>query len=370
MPNSLLPKEQKWKERKERIWTLLSFMILAVLPILGSEFQEVKTKVTVYSDLFLTESGFPPLPDNAVELDLEFSFQSSHFQVPGRLASDSSGHIYVTDSAESAIFKFDTAGKFLLQIGSEGRKKGCFLSPAHILADETLVVHDTGKKSLEYMDFQGNYLTSFKISGFSDIVSDGKDLLFVASNVVDKKSPLVKVYSSQGKGLFSFGEPLLFHHSMQVLNSRSFALNEKGELFVAFTYFPLVRKYSPDGMLLAVFELESTIMKAKEKFNLQRIGAGIANPIRRAGYMKVISGIKIFNQKIFLMSHYPRLEILEIDEEGGGSATFWKEHQEVYDANDFLIQQSDEGMRFYVLKSYPKCDVDVFRIKEEKSPEG
>ena len=220
------------------------------------------------------------------------------------------------------------------------------------------------------MDFQGKYLTSLKISGFSDIVSDGKDLLFVASNVVDKKSPLVKVYSSQGKGLFSFGEPLLFHHSLQVLNSRSFALNEKGELFVAFTYFPLVRKYSPDGTLLAVFNLESTIMKAKEKFNLQRIGAGIANPIRRAGYMKVISGIKIFNQKIFLMSHYPRLEILEIDEEGGVSATFWKEHQEVYDANDFLIQQSDGGMRFYVLKSYPKCDVDVFRIKEEKSPEG
>ena len=204
MPNSLLPKEQKWKERKERIWILLCFMVLAVLPILGSEFQEVKTKVTVYSDLFLTESGLPPLPDNAVELDLEFSFQSSHFQVPGRLASDSSGHIYVTDSAESAIFKFDTAGKFLLQIGSEGRKKGCFLSPAHILADETLVVHDTGKKSLEYMDFQGNYLTSFKISGFSDIVSDGKDLLFVASNVVDKKSPLVKVYSSASSELEEF----------------------------------------------------------------------------------------------------------------------------------------------------------------------
>ena len=130
MPNSPLPTEQKWKERKERIRILLCFMVLAVLPILGSEFQEVKTKVTVYSDLFLTESGFPPLPDNAVELDLEFSFQSSHFQVPGRLASDYFGNIYVTDSAKSAIFKFDTAGKFLLQIGTEGRGKGRFLSPA------------------------------------------------------------------------------------------------------------------------------------------------------------------------------------------------------------------------------------------------
>ena len=112
MPNSPLPTEQKWKERKERIWILLCFMVLAVLPILGSEFQEVKTKVTVYSDLFLTESGLPPLPDNAVELDLEFSFQSSHFQVPGRLASDSFGNIYVTDKAKVPFSNLILLGNF------------------------------------------------------------------------------------------------------------------------------------------------------------------------------------------------------------------------------------------------------------------
>ena len=35
-----------------------------------------RTKVTVYYDIFLTESGLLPLPENAIELKLEFSIQS------------------------------------------------------------------------------------------------------------------------------------------------------------------------------------------------------------------------------------------------------------------------------------------------------
>jgi hypothetical protein len=45
------------------------------------------------------------------------------------------------------------------------------------------------------------------------------------------------------------------------------ALDEKGELFVAFTYFPRVRKYSSGGVLLAEFKIESPIMEAKETYN-------------------------------------------------------------------------------------------------------
>jgi len=341
---------------------LLCFVFMAICPDLFSALQKVSTKVTVYSDIFLTESGLLPLPENAIELEHEFSIQSIHFQAPKKIASDSSGNIYVSDKAKCSIYKFDTTGEFLQQIGEVGRKKGCFLSPLNILASKHLIIQDVEKKSLEYMDFNGKYIKSQKISEFTDFVSDGNNRLYVAPHVQDEKSPLVKVYSSEGKMLVSFGQPLSFHHSMQTLNSRTLALNSKGELYVAFTYFPLVRKYSSDGELLAEFRIENLITEAKENFNLKRIGEGIANPIRRFGYMEVTVDIEVFKDKIYLMSDYPRLEILVMGEDGMITSTYWKEYQEVYEASDFLVQEIGGKVKFYVLHSSPpNYDVDVFR---------
>lgn len=347
------------------IWIVSCFAFQAICPDLYSALQEVSTKVTVYNDIFLTESGLLPLPENAIELEHEFSIQSNHFQVPQKIASDSSGNIYVSDKAKCSIYKFDTTGEFLQQIGEEGRKKGYFLSPLSILASKVLIIQDVEKKSLEYMDFHGKYIKSHKISEFTDIVIDGNNRLYVAPHVKDKKSPLVKVYSSDGKMLYSFGKPLSFHHSMRTLNSRTLALNSKGELYVAFTYFPIFRKYSSDGKLLAEFRIESLITEAKENFNLKRIGEGIANPIRRFGYMEVTVDIEVLKDKIYVISDYPRLEILEIGEDGKVTSTYWKEYQEVHEAIDFLVQEIGGKVKFYILHSSPpNHNVDVFRIKK------
>lgn len=348
------------------VWAAWGFVFLVICPDLFSALQKISTKVTVYSDIFLTETGLLPLPENAIELEHEFSIQSIHFQVPKKIASDSLGNLYVSDKAKCSIFKFDTTGEFLQQIGEEGRKKGCFLSPLKILASSVLIIQDVEKKSLEYMDFQGEYIKSQKISDFSDIVSDGNNRFYVTPHVQDKKSPLVKVYSADGKILDSFGQPLSFHHSMQILNTRTLALNSKGELYVAFTYFPFVRKYSSDGELLAEFRVENYITEAKENFNLKRIGEGIANSIRRFGYMEVTVDIEVFKDKIYLMSDYPRLEILVMGEDGKINNTFWKEYQEVHEADDFFVQELEGKVKFYVLHSYlSNYNVDVFGINKD-----
>ncbi len=344
------------------VWAVLCFAFLSICPDLFSACQKVSSKVTVYNNIFLTESGLLPLPENAIELEHEFSIQSVLFQAPQRIASDSMGNIYVSDKAKCSIYKFDTTGEFLQQIGEKGRKKGYFLSPLNILASKVLIIQDVEKKSLEYMDFHGQYVKSLKISEFTDFVRDRNNRLYVTPHVQDKKSPLVKVYSSEGKLIGSFGQPLSFHHSMQILNSRTLALNSKGELYVAFTYFPFVRKYSSDGELLAEFRIENLITEAKENFNLKRIGEGIANPIRRFGYMEVTINIEVFKDKIYLMSDYPRLEILVMGEDGKVTSTYWKDYQEVYEASDFLVQEIGGKVKFYVLHPSPKNNkVDVFR---------
>jgi tetratricopeptide (TPR) repeat protein len=357
------------KQRMKGIFVFL--LVLALFPARLSTDQEVTTKVTVYDDIFLTEQGLIPLPENAIELKHEFTIGSIEFRSPIRLAADPEGNIYASAKRNSAVYKFDTAGELQLKIGKPGRRKGGLPAPNDIAtAGSYLIVYDTEKQRLEFLDFEGSYVKSRKISDFTDFVLDEKDRLYVAHHIEDEHSPLITVYFPNGKKL-TFGKPLFFRHSMQVLNSLSLALNGKGELYVAFTYFPIVRKYSASGKLLDEYRIESPIMEAKENYNLKKVGEGITLKDRRAGYRDVIVGIRSFGEKIYLLSHVPRLEITEMDEEGTVTATYWMDSQEVYETHDFVTREIDGVKKFYVSHtSPPKYDIDVFGVKSRMAQES
>ncbi|MDW7761742.1 MAG: hypothetical protein SCM96_14045 [Acidobacteriota bacterium] len=72
--------------------------------------QKVTTKVSVYSDIFLTDAGLIPLPENAVELEIEFTIRSEAFQEPLVLAFDRNGDLCVSSKSGRAVWKFDAAG--------------------------------------------------------------------------------------------------------------------------------------------------------------------------------------------------------------------------------------------------------------------
>ncbi len=351
--------------------SLIFSIFLAVCPTISFSHQEVTTKVTVYDDIFLTESGLIPLPENAVELEHEFTFQSKHFQSPIKLATDPEGYIYASDERSSAVYKFDTEGESQLEMGKSGKGRGRLRSPYGLWASrDCLIVHDRERGRLEFMDFRGTTIKSQKISDFADMAIDEKGLLYVAHQVEQKNSPLVDVYFPDGRRS-AFGKPLAFRHSMQVLNSRSLALNEKGDLYVAFAYFPVVRKYAARGKLLAEYKIESPIMLAKENFNLKKVGEGIVHPTLRAGYRAVIVGMRAYGDKVYLLSHVPRLEITEMDDEGNITATYWMDSQEVYETNDFVIREIEGEKKFYVSHSSPpKHEIDVFGKKAVKTKGG
>jgi hypothetical protein len=58
---------------------------------------------------------------------------------------------------------------------------------------------------------------------------------------------------------------------------------------------------------------------------------------QRIGFKALIISIKAFGDKIYLLSHYPRLEITEMDDGGNCTATYWIDFKEVYETNDFAI---------------------------------
>lgn len=333
--------------------------------------QKVSTKTTVYNEIFLTDSGLIPLPENAIELERVFTIRSEYFQSPLKLVIDSNGNLCVSSSKNNVVSVFDPAGRFLFLWGGEKAAKSLFRNPFDLAAaKDFLIVHEMDRGRLHFVDDRGNSLRRREVSGFHDIDSDADGRLYMAPLVKDRDSPLVQIDPPAGTSR-SFGKPLIFTHSMSALNSRSLTVNEKGEIFVAFTYFPIVRKYSPDGTLSGEFRIAGPVFEAKEKFNLKIIGEGIADSAARGGCKELITGIEAHAGKIYVLSHFPRLEIAELDENGNGLTTYWMDFQEIYAADDFAVADVDGERRFFVSHPFqPKYEIDVFRKTEKKFSDG
>jgi hypothetical protein len=327
--------------------------------------QKVKTEVIVHDDFFWSEQGFVPLPKNAVELELRFSFQYPELKHPFEMADDSSGNIFITDDEQNAVFKFNSSGEYLSQFGQQGKGPSEFFSPQNILLTKNLIaVQELKNKRIQFLDLEGKPLKSIKIykDNIQDIAINNDGFLFIAKSLSIKDTTLVDVFSPQGKLLYSFGEAFKFIPPYPLLNSRKLTLNRKGEILVAFTYFPLVRKYSQKGELLAEYDIENNIMKAKEKMNLTLMGKARLNKFHY-GYTRIIIAMKVFEDKVYLLSNYPRLEILEINEEGKIINTYWKDSDALYKPDDLLAQKIGNKKIFYVLQSAPEIAVDVFSPK-------
>jgi tetratricopeptide (TPR) repeat protein len=332
------------------------FLGLALCVAVAGHPQKVTTKVSVYSDIFLTDAGLTPLPENAIELEIDFTIRPEAFQEPLVLAFDGNDNLCVSSKSGRAVWKFDAAGTPAAIWDAAG---GVIAA-----AGGGLAVYGAARKRLVFLDGGGRPVRNSKIADFHDFDVDRDGRLIVAPIMKSLKSALIDIISPDGK-TFSFGKPLVFPHSLASLNSRSVAKDANGDIYVAFTYFPIVRRYSSEGNLLAEFKIESPAMEAKESYNLKAVGEGIADPSQRAVYKPLIVDVQARDGRIFLLSHIPRLEIVELDGKGNFPATYWMETREIYRANGFAVRNAGGELRFYVsCDDFPDYRVDVLKIKQ------
>ena len=88
------------------------------------------------------------------------------FKNPRGIAIDSENNIYVVDSGNSQVKKFDSTGKFLLSWGSVGTEYGQFKNPTGIFADQNYIyVADTGNARIQKFDKSGNFVYSWGTFG-------------------------------------------------------------------------------------------------------------------------------------------------------------------------------------------------------------
>jgi hypothetical protein len=297
-------------------------------------------------------------PPGAIELELVYSFptkeqeeQDQYFWDPYGIVSDPIGNIFVVDFS-NMVFKYDSEGKFLKKFGQSDQGPGDLSRPLHTISlNDSIVIAEDRNMRLQYFDFEGNTKKN----------EDG--LIFgIPFSRTDNESQLIEVLSPEGMLIYSFGDLLDYKYDHNRLNRAFISLNKKGEILVAFEHFPIVRKYSQKGTLVAEYHIETEMMVEKEKHNKELYSY---RPQARVNYIQAIHCAKEFGDHLFMLDYVPpRIYIMEMNEEGKLENTYWAKVGEKYFAFDILPKKEKNQMMFYVLQKNPEAKINIFARKK------
>jgi tripartite motif-containing protein 71 len=96
--------------------------------------------------------------------------EEGQFYNPQGIAIDSSDNVYVADSSNDRIQKFDSNGNFITKWGTEGEVGGQFYYPEGIAIDssDNVYVADSSNNRIQKFDSNGNFITTWGSHGEGD----------------------------------------------------------------------------------------------------------------------------------------------------------------------------------------------------------
>ena len=124
-------------------------------------------------DVINLQSGLPRFLGTFGETELDF---------PMSVDVDTSGNVYVSDSNNHRVVKYNSAGAKVDELGGYGREEGEFIYPYSISVDKVknyVYVSDPYNRRLQVFDLEGNFVyqfgewntldAKFKVSNFNHI---------------------------------------------------------------------------------------------------------------------------------------------------------------------------------------------------------
>ncbi|MBF0538657.1 MAG: SMP-30/gluconolactonase/LRE family protein [Nitrospirae bacterium] len=176
---------------------------------------------------------------------------NSQFNTPFDVATDAAGNVYVADSYNNRIQKFDSSGNYLTQWGSLGSGDGQFGGPVGLAIDNSGNVYaaDWGNNRLQKFDSNGNFIMKWGSSGTGDgqfnnpygIAVDTAGNVYVADTVnqriqkFDSNGNFIMKWGSNGSGDGQFSNPY------------GIAVDTAGNILVADSDNNRIQKFDSNG---------------------------------------------------------------------------------------------------------------------------
>lgn len=192
---------------------------------------------------------------------------NGEFDVPSALSMDSSGNIYVLDTAlgNNRVLKFDQHGKFVLAWGKSGAGEGEFSfvtgqSDMAISLDDEIYISDTENNRIQKFSGGGDFLGYLKPSSEecpsdcqfyrpSGLAFDSSGNLFVLhKGTRDAPKNLVVKLSASDEYQISFQIDAAADNGDGVSDLAGAAIDDSGNLYVADITGHRILIYSPDGV--------------------------------------------------------------------------------------------------------------------------
>jgi len=175
---------------------------------------------------------------------------------PTGIAIDSKQNIYVVDSGNFEVKKFDATGQLLTSWGSFGSEEGQFKNPSGILADSNFVhVADTGNSRIQTFDTDGNYVRSWGNSGISSqsLVSPVSISVDSDGNFVVSDTALNKISKYDKSGSYAGHIESILTASAKFYGSNSVVVDENDHVLFLASEDNRVLQYDIDGDFIKSF---------------------------------------------------------------------------------------------------------------------
>lgn len=175
------------------------------------------------------------------------------FNHPSGVAVDGTGNVYVVDGENNRIQKFDSNGNYLAQWGTNGSEDGQFASPQSIAVDTAgnVYVVDTFNDRIQKFDSNGTYLTQWGGYGNGDgqlnfplgVAVDSAGTVYIADGVNDR----IQKFDSNGAYLSQWGS--FGTGNGQFFDPVGLAVDEAGNVYVSDNN--RIQKFDSNGTYLS-----------------------------------------------------------------------------------------------------------------------
>ncbi len=317
--------------------------------------------------------------------EMESEDENLMFVFPIHVARDGDGNLFVLDSRDYCIKKFDSDGNFLLKFGRQGQGPGEFQYPMLLgIGGENRLIVQCMDSTYQIFDLMGQYVDRFTMGSYDGLFMRvmksgnvvGYSMNFREENSLENK--ILKIFDLEGNTLHQFGEPMLLTNPRDSwsANFLNLSLDVEDNIYASFAYQNRIEKYSPTGEILMTIDRELPFpveyKTVKETMNI----GGQSRQVDRLKSTLVSRGIGIDRlSRIWVLSFIKEVpEIKERDEFIPQDYNAF----EIYNSDGVLlfhvplpeeIQSFDNFIMFddsiYFLDPFDECCVFEYKIVDE-----